>query len=259
MEVGTMLDLRENGAALVPTSDSPNAITQLLSLAIDRNVPVETIEKLMALHERMADRTAAQEFAEAMTAFRTECPTITKTQENTQFKVTRSGVTRAARYAPLEEIDRVARPVAARHGLTWTWDTRIEGELSHVSCRVAHIGGHSETTNVSMPFGSNAGSSPQQKYGTAQSYGMRYSLIAAMGITTADEDVDGAAADSETISEAQLSALTDMVTELDLSQEKYDKFLDHMKVDALKDVRASDYEKAANVLKEWKRQRAGKR
>lgn len=252
-EVGTMLDLHDRGAEIVPTMDSPNAITQLLSLAIDRNVPVETIEKLVALHERMADRSAAMEFAEAMTAFRTECPPITKTQENSQFQVTRSGVKRNARFAPLEEIDRVARPVAARHGLTWTWDTRIEGELMHVSCRVAHVGGHSVVTNVSMPFESKAGSSPQQKFGSAQSYGMRYSLIAAMGITTADEDVDGQGAQGESISDAQLADIMDLIEEV---KPNLPNFLRYMGVEKVEDIRAGDFRKATAALVEKRRRNA---
>jgi hypothetical protein len=128
-------------------------------------------------------------------------------------------------YAPLEEIDRVARPVAARHGLVWTWDTAIrkEDEMMDVSCRVLHELGHSETSTVSMPYESKAGSSPQQKFGSAQTYGMRYSLIAALGLTMADEDVDGdgAQADVETITEAQAADLTALIEETGSDKAKF--------------------------------------
>ena len=130
---------------------------------------------------------------------------------------------RKARYAPLEDIDRIARPVAARHGLTWTWDTKIEGPLMHVACRVMHVMGHSETTSVSMPWESKAGSSPQQKYGSAQTYGMRYSLVAALGITTADEDTDGNEPGGEVdkISEEQAADLNSLIDEVGADRPKF--------------------------------------
>ena len=179
----------------------PVAVSGLVALAIEKGVDVEVLERLVALQERVTERNARAAFFEALAKFREACPPIRRTRENSQFKVTRDGVQRASRYAPLDEIDRIARPVASSCGLTWTWDTRVEGDLLHVTCRVMHVMGHSETTVVSMPVESKAGSSAQQKYGSAQTYGMRYSLIAALGITTADEDMDGAGGEVEKITE----------------------------------------------------------
>ena len=184
------------GSAAVDVAPE-TSVTSLVQFALEKGTDVEVLERLVALQERVTERNARSEFFGAMTAFHAECPPITKTRENSQFKVSRNGVQKAARYAPLEEITRVAQPVAAKHGLIWKWDTRIEGELMHVICRVTHVAGHSEETTVSMPFESKAGSSPQQKYGTAQTYGMRYRLIAALGITTADDDTDGNSPDGD--------------------------------------------------------------
>ena len=100
-------------AALPAEQTEPRSLVQL---AIERNVPVEILKQLVALQQQVAERDARAAFVEALTAFRAECPPIPKTHENTQFSVTRNGVKRTARYASLEDIDRIARPVAASHG-----------------------------------------------------------------------------------------------------------------------------------------------
>ena len=121
----------------------------------------------------------------------------------------------------------------------------------HVICRVTHVAGHSEETTVSMPFESKAGSSPQQKYGTAQTYGMRYSLIAALGITTADDDTDGnAPADEpEPVTDEELAALTDLLDEIGDRVKNETKLLAWLGVDALADITRADYARAIAALK----------
>jgi len=196
----------------------------LVKLALEKGHSVEVLERLVALQERVTDRDARMAYVSALSAFRAECPPIKKTRENTQFQTTRGGVKKPVKYAPLEEIDRVARPVAEAHGLIWTWDTRVEGDLMHVTCKVLHVDGHSESATVSLPFDSKAGASPQQKYAIAQTYGMRYSLIAALGITTADEDTDGGGT-GELVDEEDLANLEALISEVGADEVKFCEWL----------------------------------
>jgi hypothetical protein len=227
----------------------PEGVTSLVQLAINKGVDVEVLERLVALQERVTERNARASFFKALAEFRSECPPIKKTQINTQFEVTRDGVKRAARYAPLDEIDRIARPVAANHGLTWTWDTTVDEKLMHVICRVLHVDGHSEATTVAMPHGSNAGSSPQQKFGSTQTYGMRYSLIAALGLTTTDEDADGAGGKEppQPITAEQAADLSDLIDSVGANRKK---FLHFMNVEKLSDIPAGEYKRAVDALEE---------
>ena len=211
----------EKGTA-VAMQDAP--VFGLLTAAADKGMSLEDLKELFSLQKEIDARNARMGFYRALAAFRAECPQPQKTRENTQFQVTRNGVKRHSKYAPLEEIDRVAGPVAAAQGLSWIWDTRIEGDLMHVTCKLFHQDGHTEHATVSMPYESKAGASPQQKYGSTQTYGMRYSLIAALGITSADEDVDGAPGSggppSEPITEAQAADLAALISEVGTDQAK---------------------------------------
>lgn len=235
----------QDPGAIVPAD--AGQVTTLVRLAIEQRVPVEMLERLVALQERVAERDARAAFFEALVTFRDQCPPIRKTRENSQFEVSRNGVKRKAMYAPLEEIDRVARPIAAKHGLVWTWDTKVDDALMHISCRVIHVAGHSETTNVSMPYESKAGSSLQQKYGSTQTYGMRYSLIAALGITTVDEDDDGngTAEEVEFVTEAQAADLEALADEVGVNKPK---FLAWLGVESFAVIPAADLKRARTTL-----------
>lgn len=250
---GTALERRTESAAVAHDPASLLAMA-LQNPALAANV--EVVERLVALQERAQERNARAAFFEAMTAFRAECPPIPRTRENTQFQVTRSGARVNARYAALEDIDRIARPVAARHGLSWTWNTTVEGDAMRVTCRVAHVDGHAEETSVTMPTESKAGSSPQQKYGSAQTYGMRYSLVAALGLTTADEDVDGnAQRNPESVTKATREEIADIDAMIDSVGANRAKFLEVLRVERLEDLPASRVPKALELLEE-KRRRA---
>ena len=219
--------------------------TALVRLALEQNRPVEVLERLVSLQERVADREARMSFVRALSAFRAKCPQPRKTKENSQFTVTRGGIKRPSMYAPLDEIERVARPVAADHGLVWTWDTSIDKDLMHVTCRVLHVDGHSENAVVSMPYASNAGASPQQKYAITQTYGMRYSLIAALGITASDEDTDGNVGETDLVTEEQAANLRALVTEVGADEARFLKWL---KVAHYEAIPAKDIDRAVREL-----------
>lgn len=229
----------------------------LITLAIEKQVPVEVLQGLVDLQNTVAERNARAAFFQAMTTFRAECPQIKKTRENTQFTVTRGGTKRPSKYAPLEEIDKTAGPIAAKYGLIWTWDTHVAEGLMHVVCRVSHVDGHSEVSTVSMPYESKAGSSPQQKYGSTQTYGMRYSLIAALGLTTADDDVDGNAPEGsgETITESQAADLEALISDVGADRTK---FLRWLQVERLEDLSEQHLQTAINALEEKRKKGAGK-
>lgn len=230
----------------------PQSIDPVLQLAITNGVDVEVIERLVALKERDEERAARAAFFEAIARFHEHCPPIVKTRENAQFQVTRAGVRQPARYAALEEIDRVARPVATECGLAWTWNTAVEGEMMHIDCKVIHVMGHSEVSRVTMPLESKAGSSIQQKFGSAQTYGMRYSLVAALGITTADEDLDGASngSDAPGISDEQAADLEALIQEVGADRAK---FLAHIKVKNVADIPAHDLGRIIGLLEQKRR------
>lgn len=246
-------ETREPGTEVAPVEKGGAVhradVFGLMSVAAEKGMGLQDLKELFGLQKDIDARNARMAFSRALAAFRAECRQPEKTRENAQFSVTRNGVKRASRYSPLEEIDRVARPVAAKHGLSWTWDTVIDGELMHVTCKFFHEDGHMETSSVSMPYESKAGASPQQKYGSTQTYGMRYSLIAALGITTADDDVDGAETEPTDAPKIDADQREELEKGIDLSGADREKFLAWLGVESLDDLPASRFRDAKAALR----------
>src|SRR6185295_7018586 len=117
----------------------PSAMTPLHSLAVEKGVNVETIERLVALHNQEQDRRAAREFAEAMASFQEECPAIPKT--STAKIVTKAGGQYSYAYAELDEIARTIRPYAHKRGLSHSWDSACDEKTVSATCTVLHING----------------------------------------------------------------------------------------------------------------------
>ncbi len=234
-------------------SVSASQVATLMHLAVEKGMGVDVLERLFALDKEISQRNARAAFFQALARFRAECPPIRKTRENSQFTVTRDGVKRPSKYAALEDIDPVAGPVASACGLVWTWDTRLDEAHMHVTCRLLHVLGHSESSTVSMPYESKAGASPQQKYGSTQTYGMRYSLIAALGLTTADEDTDGSPAigsDPDVITPEQEATLNALGREVNANEAR---FLKLFKIKAISELPANRYAEAVTVLEQMRR------
>ncbi len=179
-------------SAAVTRAAAANPAERLLELAVEKGVSVEALEKLVNLHERMSDRVAAREFADAMAAFQAECPPIRKT--STAKVVTKSGGQYSYAYAELDEIARTVRPLLHRHGLSYTWDSVLSdtGDRIRVICTVAHVNGHKATATFEASTKQLTGAmSAQQEVAAALTFGRRQSLIQALGLTTCDPDEDG--------------------------------------------------------------------
>lgn len=222
-------------------STSPTAITRMLEMALEKGLAVETLEKLVALHERVSDRAAAAEFADALASFQAECPPISKT--STGKVATQSGTSFTYKYAELSHIAETIRPLLHARGFSYSWDSEIKDKMMSATCTLRHVNGHKESSSFACPTETRAGMSEQQKYAAALSYAKRQSLIQVLGITTADPDTD--AANPATISKEQIAELRALADEVKADMPK---FLQYMGYKTLEEIRALDFNMARTAL-----------
>lgn len=249
-----MTDIQVRDAA--PLAEIPPGsipVAAMIQHAITSGVPVETIERLSALAERMRASDAKAAFDAAMARFKAICPPIPRNSVNPQFKRTivgRDGVSRSepSRFAALQDIEATIRKPLGDCGLSFRWGgLKVEGGFMTMECIVSHEQGHTVSSPVIMPVESRAGCSEQQKYGSAITYAQRYSLIQAFGLTTCDEDADGNQPKGETakagptITEDQAANLGALLDEVKVS---HDKFCKAYKIDRIADLPASEYKDA---------------
>jgi hypothetical protein len=159
----------------------------LIESAIKNNAAVETMEKLVALAERIQANRARSAWYDAMAEFQRSCPSPKKDK-------TAAAGSYSFKYATLDEWMQTILPVMGPLGLSVSWKKHAEVKDSVTySCVISHALGHSEESGpVTMPvmagLANDRGANAAQRVGIAHSYAMRYSLRAIVGLAPTDDD-----------------------------------------------------------------------
>lgn len=167
--------------ALVTTESNP---ASLLAMAVSKDLDISKIEKLLELQERYNATQARKSFLAAISKFQSMVPALEKNKQiafgNTKYK-----------FAPLGEIEKQIKDIMFECGLSKRWELEYpEGKIL-CTCIVSHQDGHSEKTAMSGTKDTSGNKNEMQQNASAITYLQRYTLICALGLTTADEDTDG--------------------------------------------------------------------
>lgn len=186
----------------LPAQGTPDA---LLTLAITNNLDIEKLQKLMEMKKDWEDRLAKKAFFSALSLFQSKCPVIKK-NETVKFE-NRAGGKTSYSFAPLSEIEKQIKDPMHECGLSRSYriDDFTNPEKITVFCRIAHVDGYSEETPMSAAKDNSGGKNEIQMRGSTITYLERYTLLAALGLTTADEDNDGQSAGDKRASSEQSS------------------------------------------------------
>lgn len=159
------------------TTIAPSA---LIEKAIESDAGVDKLERLMDMQLRWEAEQAKKEFQAALTQFQNKCPVIDKKKNGHNYK-----------YAPLCDIVSQIKNLLSECGLSYRFEQEHSEGKYKVTCVVTHVDGHSEYTSMEA-YPDNTGSKNDvQAIGSTVTYLQRYTLTGALGITTADEDMDG--------------------------------------------------------------------
>ena len=160
------------------------SVESFISQAIATKAPIDTLERLFTLREKIKAERAKEAFDVAMAEFQGECPTIKKTKS----VPTKTGKI-AYSYAPLESIVEQVKGLLIKHGFSYSTQTeRKEGEVKS-TCTAKHKLGHSESSSMEVPLGNKTEVMSQtQVVAAAFSFAKRYAFINVFGIMTGDDD-----------------------------------------------------------------------
>ena len=161
----------------------------LISQALAQNVPIETLERLMDLSERWDVKQAKSAFLSAFNNFQSQLPEIKRTSKVNY--PSKTGGTVNYRFAPLGAITKAIQPLLEKCGLSYRWEFEEAEDKIKCYCIISHIQGHSEKSHMTASKDDSGGKNSIQAIGSARSYLQRYTLIGALGLSTADEDIDG--------------------------------------------------------------------
>lgn len=231
--------------AEVPSISESTAIIQVIErAALNPNVDIDKMERLLQMQERIMEREAIRSFNEAMRAAQAAMPQVVADADNDQTR---------SRYARYETVSAAVQPIITEHGFSLSFGEEDSPKPNHlrIVCDVAHVGGYTKRYHGDVPFDmagikGNVNKTPTHAYGSTKSYGRRYLKLDIFDIAIKGIDDDGnAAGGGAVISSEQLMALRDLIeqTGTDIA-----KFCEWAHIEALPDLLERHYDKAVQVL-----------
>jgi hypothetical protein len=156
-----------------------------IAQAVNAGAPVETIEKLIQLQERVNANRAREAYNIALNKFQGDCPTIEKNK-----KVNGKDGKVRYQYATLDAIVEAVRPLLKKYELSYTISATQTPEGVCATAKITHILGHSEESSFTVPIDKEGYMTAPQKVASALTFAKRYAFTNALGILTGDEDTD---------------------------------------------------------------------
>jgi len=163
-----------------PTADSTAIIQVIERAALNPDVDIDKMERLLQMQERVMDRQAMMAYSAAMAAMQTELPSIEE-----------RGQTNNGCYATLEDIVDTVRPILQKHGFAVSFRIQTQERGIQVTGVLMHKDGHREETSMLLPADMTGNKNAVQAFGSSTSYGKRYVLCALLNITTRGQDDNG--------------------------------------------------------------------
>lgn len=220
--------------ATEPASESAAILSVIERMAMNPDIDPERIERFIVLKERIDAANAKKAFDAAVAQAKATIPPAEKNSTGHNNK----------RYADFYAYAKVVDPIISALGLSYRFRTEQTDRIT-VTCVLTHEGGHSEENSLSGPPDGSGSKNAIQAIGSTLTYLQRYTLVQALGLAASEDDDGAAAGRGDTISEEQLNQLRDLIEEVSADLPKFCAF---MRVDALADIRQSDFKRAVAAL-----------
>lgn len=225
--------IKQENNQVVPSQPDPMMMVQT---AIEKGMDVEALTRLMDLQERWEANTAKKEYFQAFNHFQSILPTIKKTKEGYGYK-----------YAPLGDIAEQIKPMLKECDLSYRFEQDHSDGIK-VTCIVNHVSGHSERTTMRGQPDHSGKKNEVQAISSTVTYLQRYTLTSALGITTADEDIDGrlATQNGNFLSGEQVSEIESLLVESGANRER---FMQHFGINQVDQLPETSFAQARAMLK----------
>lgn len=166
----------------VPALSESAAIIQVIErAAMNPNVDIDKMERLLQMQERIMERNAQAAYAAAFAEMQPDLPEIPEHGKGHNN----------ASYALWEDINDLIKPVLAKHGFGISFKPGRDGPNITVTAILTHREGHREEASMILPVDASGSKNAVQAVGSSTSYGKRYTASALLNLTSRHEDDDG--------------------------------------------------------------------
>lgn len=229
-----------------PASEAVALLGLIERAAADPAVDLDRMERMYAMYERATARTAKSAYLDALMSAKGKLPRIIKTGSASYKDKDTKEDKKAFSYAKWEEVCPQIEPVLAAHGLILTFSTEPTGAAVAVTGILSHRDGHSERAQMAISCDASGGKNNAQGWGSAVSYGKRYTAFALLNLVGHDDkDTDGNVP-AETISQEQQDEIREA---LEAVGKELPAFCKYFKIDALPSLPAAQFERAITAIK----------
>ena len=142
------------GTELATTQPQSPSLAVVLQAIVDGGVTpdnIGTLERMMALQERVEAKNAEKDFNSSLASFQAEMPEL----------VAQSVIPQRGKYERYEDILHVARPLLSKHGFSVNFTQSASDGRIGVTCSLRHRAGHSTETPFFVRPGGRADSDTQ--------------------------------------------------------------------------------------------------
>lgn len=218
---------------------------EMIRIAVAGGADLEKLKGLLDLQERYEANQARKAYHVAMANFKSVHLEIEK-DKTVGYKTDKGLV--GYSHASLANVVRTITKELSKHGLSASWRTHQNGTIG-VTCKITHILGHCEETTLSANADTSGSKNSIQAIGSTITYLERYTLLAALGLATSDQD-DDAKSVEPLITDKQVKELLNLLQAKDLTEKK---LLEFMKLEKLEDMKDADYMKALSAINSAKK------
>jgi hypothetical protein len=163
----------------------------LLRHAIDKNLPIEQMERLLTMRREMKAEWARDQYFAALSGFQADCPIIEKKHKVSEKKKSEQEIPKTRyTYAALEDLVEPVRPYLEKWGFSYTFKSQQDKDAVTAICHAHHRDGHEEVNSFTAPIDHDAYMSDPQKVAAALTFSCRYAFKGAFGVQTRGEDRD---------------------------------------------------------------------
>jgi len=242
---------RVEKSSRLPAENIASAATpiELLRIAVSQGADLDRLQKLMDLQDRWEATQSRKAYAAAMAQFKEHPPEILK-DRHVSFQTDKGRV--EYNHASLAAVCEAIIAGLSAVGITHRWVLDQTAGRVKVTCILTHVAGHTESTTLESGVDDSGKKNAIQAIGSAVAYLQRYTLLAATGLATREQDDDGKDANKAAcINETQIADLDALITEVGSNKAQ---FLRYLKVDSLEQIPAASYKMVVGILEAKRRQ-----
>ncbi|MCZ2158832.1 ERF family protein [Bartonella sp. 220] len=214
------------------------AMERILNKALESDVDMDRLERLLDLREKEIKRQNHQSFIHDLSAMQIEYQTITKNAKNNHTK---------SAYATLDQYIDAVKDTLAKHRFALFSHIKNQTEKNiTIEITLSHPSGNQISTEGTFPIDGQGSKNNIQSLGSTITYARRYLLGMLLNVASKEDDKDGNMPEKSAFPE-QINEIRRLMVQTKVEEEK---ILSYANVETLDDISDQSAQTILHLLKD---------